>query len=311
MRNVAKSMLAAAVAAVGFGSTASAISVSMSDVLQGYLGPITIKYTGYNEGTIYQVADGTYTGQGTLDGLSQIRPSNPVLPDDPTQYEDSWTVFKITSILDDQNNTLFTDNALINGNRYEITGIVWGENDVYLKQDTVGSSVNQIIRGAGLQFAFWIDENPVAGGTRFTVPGAPTDRSDTTGYVFPNVNEDLLIWTGVSAPLDPVNDPSYDFETSVVLTGSTVTGGSGGKTNGDWGTNDAGTGAWNGGFATIGSPDFTIRFTIDTTQNRHGFTTVVNDPLYTVAVPTPTSVAGGAMLAALGAIRALRRRRAQ
>jgi hypothetical protein len=280
-----------------------------------------MKLSGYNEGSIYTVSNGVYTGQSTLDALSQIRPKNPVPADGSggpgTQYEDSWSVFKVTGIENNAQQTLWSDLQTIAGNQYQITAIVWGENDVYLDQTSVTGGVNQVIRGVDFKFAFWLEKNPTSA-TSYFGPAAgaldPDSRSDTTPWIYPTINEGTLIWTGVSAPIGP----GYDYETSVVVSGGAVIGGAGGAMAGNIASiAGLGAGAWNSYLDSPTSPDIFATFSIGNKPpgspgpviNTRGFDVVINDPIYTTVIPTPSAIWGGALLAGVAGMSIYRRRR--
>ena len=60
--------------------------------LQPYNGPISMKFVNWDVGALYTAGNGEWTGEGTLDGLSQTAPP------DGFNGEDSWGVAQLVEI---------------------------------------------------------------------------------------------------------------------------------------------------------------------------------------------------------------------
>lgn len=207
---------------IGIVAVVAAIAVPAQAItlLQPYSGPVTMKYRNWDTGTLYAVADGTYTGEGTLDALPQLPP--------PSRFglEDSWAVVELTEIRGASNELLWS--GAIPGTP-EITGILFGERDTYLSQTTSVAGISQDIHGHGFQIAWFEDANPATAigdpaGT-FT-PTANTGTARRTGQAsFDGATEGTLLWTLSSIPGFDGNFPSDEFFTTFSPSGGIFFGG--------------------------------------------------------------------------------------
>ena len=113
---------------------------------------ITMHVKNFDEGTLYNVVDNTYTGVLNLDALAQLSPVGGLTW---RGQSDTWGIFRVDDIQDTDGNYLYQGSA-----SREITAIFWGETDNYLKQTTTTGLVAQEIHGIGLQAAFFYDTTP-------------------------------------------------------------------------------------------------------------------------------------------------------
>jgi hypothetical protein len=325
-------MLAAAVAAVGLSTAASALTVTLSDVLQGYTGALELKFNAFNEGRLYSVANGDYgraagvvgtaaqiTAINALDG-SSIAPTGGNTAQ-TNGGEDSWTVFKLTTIQGFDAfgaYTLWDESTLVGGKKISFRGIYWGEQDTSLKQTGAGTLIDpttQVIEGVNLQFAIYLIE-----GTASSVlppfsalPFGPIARTTPTAtpWLYPTVSDvagSALVWTAVGA-VNPLT--GVEFQTTVTLTPTGVIASGGGKGAGDWATNAAGTGLWNSSMNTLLTPDLTIGFNIANSTPHGDWDAYATDPLNTAVIPTPAAAWGGLVLAGIIGMNVYRRRRTE
>jgi len=197
MRTFAKSMLAAAVAAVGIASLSlptQALSVSLSQLLGGYTGPITLHLSGSSTGSQYGfgvTATGGYAAgapnqaaaASNMDAVGLTTPKN------GQPNEDSWGVFRIDQIQGASNQILWNEGQLTNGKHVELTGIYFGVQDVSLKDDLNGA---QIIHSVGFNAVIYEQENPA---TPFSEATGPAGRSGVSGYPTVSDGGAVPVWT--------------------------------------------------------------------------------------------------------------------
>ena len=96
--------------------------------LQPYNGPVTMKFSNWDTGVLYNVSDNQtpVVGEGALNLLPQIPPPNNF------GSEDSWGAAQLVWIKGAQNQVLWIAGPGVP----EVTGLFWGERDTYLKQTT-------------------------------------------------------------------------------------------------------------------------------------------------------------------------------
>jgi hypothetical protein len=331
MRTITKSILAAAVLAVGAGTGASAITVD--DILGSNYGSVTINYQNYDMGNVYAgMAPGGPVGVWG-DGLTAAGAVGP---------EDSWAIARIQSI--QVNNNIVWQNGSgqvdpitglpVGKGAGEITAIFFGEQDRFVTKTILpGGDVELQITGAGTQFAMVYDSTP-----DFMIGGKVRDwATRVNDVIFPGVcdpngvvDNGVIILTGLGIPGITTTDPVADFVSDTVL--DAVTGlakGNSGDMIGDFATITTSQGLLTGllndafvqdtvpPFSQILPPhEFELHFTIGApptvaqTENGAQWLAGSNDPLKTSFVPTPTALWGGALLAGLAGVNVLRRRRA-
>ncbi|HUT56802.1 MAG TPA: PEP-CTERM sorting domain-containing protein [Phycisphaerae bacterium] len=163
----------------------------MCGIVLGLSGPawaiaVTMNMRNFDDGTLYGVADNTYTGEVNLNGLNQIPPTGGIFGG---VQSDTWGVFRVENMQDVNGNYFYQG-----GPTQEITAIFWGERDTYLKQTTSGGVVTQEIHGIGLHAAFFYDTTPdwstavLAGPAGWTIDG-----SGRPAYA--GITDGTLIWT--------------------------------------------------------------------------------------------------------------------
>jgi len=171
MKGIALLLLGGLVVAALTGQ-ASAIS------LGGFSGGITMDITDLDVGSLYNVADGTYTGAATLNGLPQTSVAGQGVPAGAANINgslsDTMGIFRINNI-----QTIGTNQFLFQSSANdELTAIFWGLTDTYLSQTTDSSGVHQQIHGTSLQIAIF--EN-TSGVTNWPGNGAPGPGSFSVG----------------------------------------------------------------------------------------------------------------------------------
>ena len=273
--------------------------------LGGYSGPIKMKFSDLDTGTLYNVADGTYVGEATLDALPQV-----VVPS-RFGNEDSWGITRLSVIEDGVGNQLWSRSTA----NTEIVAIFWGEVDTYLSQTTTGPNVVQDIHGVGMKIAFW----EVPGNQSITLPGTFTTADRTAEDLVTGLNTGgTLLWTLNSVPGFNSLFPTDEFFTTFSPTGSAF-----GPFNAQGGMlADLGTitlsdgitqltGAQNDMFAsTPGEADWRITFTgVVPNAGNTGFLVLSDDPiLANVVIPEPLTMIG-MLLGAGTVVRYVRKRR--
>lgn len=278
---------------LAFAVPASAISLGT------YQGPVTMKFRGWDTGVLYNVADGVYSGAGTLNGLTQTPPPNSFFG------EDSWGVAQLTTIVGSNNQVLW-DYAI--PNTPQITALFFGEQDTYLNQTTTAGVVSQQIHGVGFKIAFF--EDPAVTAPNVSNPPAGGTASRTGEAVFTGMTNGNCIWTLNSTPGFNVLFPTDEFFSTFFPFGSgfgnlNSTGGMYANT----GTiNLAGggslTGTQNDMFT--GNPTWRIDFTGQSSSG--GFLVLADDPIDTSVIPEPVTMAG-LLLGIGGLVRYTRKRR--
>jgi len=280
--------------------------------------PITMNIKNFDEGTLYNVGDGTYTGEGTLDGLSQTPSTGGFING---KQSDTWGIFRVENMQDTPGHYLYQA-----GPSGEIVGIFWGLHDNYLKQvtDTVPNPdvVTQEIHGEDLQLALFMHTKPTWAASNgpgpvgwSVVAGAPTYAGITDGTVVSG-DTATLIWTmkstGGYSQLFPLSDLFENFNSAGATYNST------GNTLFDMGPVDGwGTGpdnglldtqtipAWNAaGTAMDKLVDFSVTFS-GTSADAGLWLLRTSDPFEGDYVPEPATM----VLVALGGLGVLCRRK--
>lgn len=194
---------------------------------------VTMNMRNFDEGTLYGVPDGLYTGEAALDLLPQFSPTGGFFNG---VQSDTWGIFRVENIQDTDGNYFY-----IGGPGHEITAIFWGETDTYLNQTTSGTGViTQEIHGVGLKAAFFYDTTPdwstasVAGPAGWTVdagvdgqPGVAgvdddgdtiVDNASELGWVgsddrptYAGITDGDLLWTMGSTSGWSQEFPTEDF----------------------------------------------------------------------------------------------------
>jgi len=144
----------------------------------GYQGPIKMKFTNWDTGTVYNVDDGLYEGEGALDALAQVPAPGQLAG------EDTWGVFRLDSITD--------ESGMIDlWNRFtaetELTGIFWGGRDVYLNQTTGPGGTSQQIHSGGIaaaRTAAGAFDTFTDGGLAWTMNTVPGHNADFPTHEF-------------------------------------------------------------------------------------------------------------------------------
>jgi hypothetical protein len=290
-----RTTIVAAVAGIlATGTTASAA------ILMGYNGPVTIKLSNYDTGTQYHITqDATYVGETVLDSLLQT-PSPGALAG-----EDAWTIMVVQQILAGQDGSgaiLYERGSAST----EITAIIWGTRDTYLKVTNAGTALEvQDIHSVGLHAAFFED---LAKNYSGTAGPSARDNSDPNKPWYPTVTDGTPLWTMNSAPGFNSLFPSDEFFTTYSPSGNLLGGlAAAGGFYADFGAVPGyGTGPDNGQWASpANQPDLSVQFT-----GRLGsFNWLVNseDPVLGTMVPEP----GSAMIMAGLGLLGLARRRAR
>jgi hypothetical protein len=262
--------------------------------LEPYNGPIKLKFQNWDVGTLYNVADGVYTGEAALNGLTQTPP--------PSRFgiEDTWGVVQLTDIIGVNGNVPLWSYLTA---PTEVTGLFWGERDTSLIQTTDGSgNVTQQIEGVGLHIAFWEDPNKDLGDPRLLYAGTGnTGTARRTGATtFDGATEGTLLWT-----LDSVagfgtggNEFFATFSPSgnIIFPGYNSVGGA----LADFVTNPAGTGTQNppnGFFLDNPGADWRVTWT-GVHDPMNVFEVLSDDPILATTVPEPATM----VLVALGGL---------
>ena len=185
---------------LAIGGAAQAINFDVD-----YQGPISMKFSNWDVGTLYDVQDGLYEGEAVIDAIAAQLP-----PEGAIGSEDTWGVFRLASITD-------PSGTIDLWNRYdgrpEVTGIFWGERDVYLTQTTVvigpDTLLTQEIHGVGMSVAFF--EDPSNDFDPFPAAGIAAER--TAPGAFTTVTNGTLIWSMTSIPGHDATFPTHEFFT--------------------------------------------------------------------------------------------------
>jgi len=182
--------------------------------------PITMKFTNWDVGNQYNVANGSYT-KAQLDAYTATYGGQAA---NANAGEDAWGIFALKEI-DVPGQILPFWSRAASGT--EITGIFWGIQDYSLDQSGSGTDVQQVIRSTGLKFAFYYDTSP----DFLTISGPSTRQLDGTTYLpfFNKVTDGQLLWTGHSVPGFVTNgtvvDPVAEFTTTYNTTTHNVQNG--------------------------------------------------------------------------------------
>ena len=305
-----------------------------------YQGEVVMKFKNWDVGTLYDVPDGEITGEGTLDGETQLPPVGAYPSGTLGSTEDSWGIFRLDSITD-TSGTIDLWNRFTPG-RAEVTGIFWGERDVKLNQTTVRIHVDdgpgpdddddgipgedpnftdytrQDIEGVGMSVAFFEDPSndfdpfPGAG------PPPPADiaAARTAPGAFTTATNGALIFSMNSVPGHFASSPNEFFTEFWPDGGPLGANASGGMfaelgkvdLDGDGVADDEGiqnTPEWMRPGA-----DFTFEFTGEP-DGTGTWTVISDDPIRAHYVPEPmTMLAVGIALSSLGGYVRRRRRTA-
>lgn len=306
MKNV-KAILAAALVATGLATSARAISLGALIGDPSYTGTLVFKYTNYDEGQLYDVSSsptGTALNPNTLSGVAGHTFTDINTINSGYATSDSWGIFIVSSIYKVVNNVQVLVWSDTNTDGVELTGVFWGEQDTTVVNNGGGSVTTY---GSGTNYAMFYDTtpdfNPSAG------PSAAALASATDGAV------EL---TGVGAPLGLPMDLAADFTSTYVIGNGPnplqpVNGVySNGVSLGTTATVNNGsslTGEWNSSVDTGYQVQFSgVPFTNGSTSS---WDVLSNDPLMITAIPTPTAVWGGVIMAGFVGLNVIRRRRAE
>jgi len=323
MKNV-KAILAAAVVATGLGLSAQASSILSlfpsltSSDLEG--ASIEFKYSNYDYGKLYTdptklAADQWYNSEykdigdyTASDGLK--------INGNPVTFEksDSWGLFKVYSVV-------LVTRSYVEYNwspsaASELTGIFWGEQDssmqTLLNADPAGNT-QVTIQGTPTKLAFFYDTNPDYS------PISANPNSYTPANLVSTINKAIDGELVLSALSETFSTTYYiDPGTKIITTSTNSTGG---KLVGDFVQVNADAtnllGSWNSSLDSNtfqSDNDWELLFTTKPGLAINGepvTTSTSNDPLSAVAIPTPTAVWGGVMLAGMIGMNIIRRRRAE
>ena len=185
-------------------------------LLQPYVGPVTMKFRNWDVGVLYSVPDDEYVGEDLLNGLSQTPPPHSF------GIEDCWWVTRLTGIYGQNDELLWS--AAIPGTP-EITGLFWGDRDVYLRQQTTASGVQQTTHGVGFHLAFWEDPACDLGNPSGDYGALTGTARRTAENVFLGATEGTLLWTLNSAVGFDGNYPNDEFFKIFSPTGTVFFGG--------------------------------------------------------------------------------------
>jgi len=285
-------------------------ALTIEQALGGFTGQVIMKFTAWDTGTIYNVPNGTYVGETTMDGEPRFTGPTAGQPD-----EDSWGVAQLLSISDSANHTLwnrFLPNTPI------VTAMFFGEDDTFLYQTGTGSGVSQDIAGTGMEVAFF--QNPAIPGTTDLDPTTGAGASARTGPAsFPGFTDGTCIWTLNSVPgyngfpvsEDPnaLTDEYFStFNPNVAPTFQDSSGGFDAQT----GTISTGgsstlTGVDNKMF--VSNPSWAITF--HGNPSAGGFDVIANDPITAQTQGVPEPITLSALLLGLGGLVRYTRKRGQ
>jgi hypothetical protein len=175
---------------------ASAVSISFG----GYTGPLTMHITNWEGGTVYNVADGSYSA-ADLAALTVVSAGTTTLgtkiPYTNSGGSDVWGIARVDQIIMGQapGSSLFT--AGTNG---EILVIFYGEHDTSLVQSTTSTLVTQSITGTNFEAAFFYYPTM----TQFTGtagPGLGSGSTATPTYAgVTDITKANLLWTMRGVP---------------------------------------------------------------------------------------------------------------
>lgn len=273
--------------------------------LGGYIGPVKLKFSDLDTGTLYTKAgDYTTVGEAAMDLLPQIAVPNRF------GIEDSWGISRLTVIETVPGGDTLWSRTTADS---EIVAIFWGERDTYIKQTVTGPDIVQEIHGVGMKIAFW----EVPGNQSISLPGTFTTADRTAEDLVTGLNSvGTLIWTLNSVPGFNSLFPTDEFFTTFSPTGSAF-----GPFNAVGGMlADFGTITRFGGGTLTGSlndmfaqppneADWRITFTgVVPSAGNTGFLVASDDPILANTVPEPLTMIG--MLMGAGTVaRYIRKRR--
>jgi len=326
MKNV-KAILASALVAAGLGLSAKATTIN--DIFTGVDlngAEITFKYKNYDMGKIY--TDSTMTTYGNSEFVDVNDLSGLELEggtDVSFAASDSWGIFRVTSVIvvadngieydwnptsgvitvTNPNSTTSSYSSSVSG--VEMTGLFWGEQDLTMGTEILQGDTYTTIEGSSMSYALFLDDS-----ADFQFSAAP---GDIVASVNSAIDGDVVM-TGVSESFytQYTLDSSNQIEDGLFSGGSsagnlvaldTDTGGSDNvNLNGSW-NSDLDSNLY-GDPATL---DFSISF--QTKPGQAGWTSTSEDPLVVTAIPTPTAVWGGVIMAGFVGMNVIRRRRAE
>jgi hypothetical protein len=183
--------LTALVASLGFSPAANAqlnfvyeVGSNPALVGQSYSGgAITIKYSNFDMGTVYDVAPGSYgssvpaTGETTLNGLAQTAATGSI------NGEDSWGIAVVSSIEDGNGNTIWSPA----GKGQQLTVMFYGAKDFHLVQN----GLSQEISSTGLHIDMYVQNFSDPGFTAYDGTLGSTGRNSQASY--DNVTDGTLV----------------------------------------------------------------------------------------------------------------------
>jgi hypothetical protein len=263
--------------------SSSAWAISL---LQPYQGPVTMKFRNWDVYTHYNVADGTYVGQDTLNSLPQTPPRG------GQPGEDFWGVMVLTDIYGKNNELLWS--AAIPGTP-QITGLFWNGSDNYLKQTTgVGGAV-QNIHGTGLHMAFYEDPSNNFTNADDTVAGKTGTARRTAAETFLAATDGNLLWTANSTPGFDSNFPLDEYFSTYSPSNDQfgATNAFGGLLADLGAVPGVGTGPGNGLFDGANTPGADWRMVFTAKPDPLGeFDLISDDPIDAKIIPEPLTVLG-------------------
>lgn len=315
-RQTVKWAVAVMLALVPFGALLAQPAQAFS-FLEPYSGPIIIKIADFTDSALYSWSGSAVScgSVGACDGLSQTAPTmgfnsdgtfgTPTPP--ATREEDSWGIFKVTSIHKDNlaQTTLWFDSK----DGEELTGIFWGIQDSFVDIGTDGKGV---IRSIGtpttsgvVKFAVYLGSS--SGATAFDATGGPTARTGLGTY--PTVSDGTL-WLTLDTVAGATADATGVHLNAQIDVSGTFTGN---------GTGFAEvTGGSNAGFFVAGAfttfdgllADVKLLFDTDAAAATNGWTTFSNDPIRAVVAEPAALLLLGAAAVAMAGLGIARRRKA-
>lgn len=290
--------------------------------------PVVFKFFNFDMGTLYQVANGTYVGETTLDGLTQIPP----LGGYPN--EDGWGIFRVALITNPAGTVEYWNSATADA---ELTGMFWGLRDVYVAQPSGPSQ--QEIDGKYMHVSLYEDSaknfDPELGSSGRTGEDAYTTVTDGTklfeAITVPGIVHDVGQGAGLTTEFhtmfnaaDTTSDGRFNID--ILPDSGTMwcheDGGFDTNKLGapigeheEWTRPIAGTNINPGFYGTLDSPGSDMKFQFTGTANVDPFTggplvgdwlILSNDPAYAwTGVPEPATMS----LVGLGLLALVRRRR--
>jgi hypothetical protein len=250
-------------------------------LLGDYTGPVKLHFADWTVGRQYTYSAGTWTPEGAARGLAGgalTRPDGVQVAGDGV--EDSWGLIRLLQITDYDDNPLWSQSG-----SEQITGVIYGYDDVLLRATASGVQVGQVAGGINLYLDNTPDFAPGAG-----VPSVANRASDpwkaTDGTLFlslvgvpANIGGGVALtrFEDVNQLQSPFSGQGYGY--------LDVTGGAFASLfNSDMG--------WDvdGDLVNDLTADFYARFVFDSSSQRQSFDAYSSDPAWGGAVPEPGSM---------------------